>query len=87
MNNMFKHLSKSVYFLLAFMLLFTSVPSVFSQEDDDRGEITEGTEYWFGIPHCRKLPAETFRNGEYPIMMWIYSKRNTQATVTDEAIG
>jgi hypothetical protein len=40
-------------------------------------EITEGTEFWFGLPYCKKNKLE-FALGMYPIEIWISSKYDTK---------
>jgi hypothetical protein len=49
-------------------------------------EIIEGKEYWLGLPHCKMLQPEPIK-GEYPIVIWISSKVDTKATVTDMQTG
>ncbi len=51
-----------------------------------QGQIVGGTEYWLGIPHCRKEANEPFR-GTYAMAIWISSKVETQATVLAKSIG
>ncbi len=69
--------------LAMFFALLLTVTALHSQQQ----EITEGKEYWLGIPHCRLAPNEPIRFGEYPIMLWLSSKVNTTAKITAEAIG
>ncbi len=59
--------------LFVFLMLL-SVSSVFSQE------ITEGREFWFGLPYCKKINAENPR-GMYPVYLWLSSKYDTKATI------
>ncbi len=82
-----KHLSKlfSGFFILS--LIFLLPYPAEAQENNDNEEITHGLEYWVGIPHCRKSAGEPIRFGEFPIMLWLSSKVNTQATVTIKGLG
>ena len=65
-----------------FTLLFViSISNLFSQE------ITEGTEYWFGIPYSKMKEFEFIRNGTYPIVIWISSKVDTKATLSEFQTG
>jgi len=56
--------------LAILVLLLSSIP-LFSQEDT---QITDGNEYWFGVPHCKKSSTEQVRWGSSPIQLWISSK-------------
>lgn len=49
-------------------------------------EITEGKEYWLGLPLCGREQNEAIR-GDYPIALWISSKVDTRATVSDAETG
>lgn len=49
-------------------------------------EITEGKEYWFGLPFCGREANEAIR-GDHPIAIWISSKVDTRATVSDAETG
>lgn len=49
-------------------------------------EITEGTEFWFGLPYCKTNKLE-FALGMYPIEIWISSKYDTKATIKIKSTG
>jgi hypothetical protein len=55
------------------IIIFLPVIFVFSQADTGH-EITDGTEYWFCVPHCKKSSNEPVRWGNFPIQLWISSK-------------
>lgn len=55
-------------------------------QDIDQGEITEGLEYDFGIPHCWKETGEAMR-GISPVQLWVSSKVDTRVTITNKALG
>ncbi len=60
--------------LFVFLMLL-SVSNIFSQE------ITEGKEYWFGLPECGKSSDEFAMWQNKPITLWITSKYDTKATI------
>ncbi len=60
--------------LFVFLMLL-SVSYIFSQE------ITEGREFWFGLPYCKMKQHEDVR-GDYPINIWITSREDTKVTMT-----
>lgn len=68
-------------FLLFVVLFGLILLQSFAQE-----EYTEGKEYWFGIPHVKMKQQEDYR-GEYPVMLWISSKVDTKARVTEVSTG
>ncbi|MCX7737249.1 MAG: choice-of-anchor D domain-containing protein [Candidatus Kapabacteria bacterium] len=70
--------------ILLFALLFSGLQS-FAQPLIQE-EITEGREYWFGLPYCAREDGEAIR-GQYPILIWISSKVDTRATVSDAETG
>lgn len=55
-------------------------------EEIIKDEITEGKEYWLGLPHCNREAGEAIR-GNYPIAIWISSKVDTRATIEDAETG
>lgn len=65
--------------------LFLASAGAYAQ-DVNEGEITEGTEYWFAIPHAWMTKKEYYRY-QYPIMIWISSKVDTRATIEAESAG
>jgi len=71
-------------FLLPMLLitLLSGVQTAFAQKHVVE-EITEGKEYWLGLPFCGREQNEAIR-GDYPIAIWISSKVDTRATVEDE---
>ena len=74
-----KKLLTQLSYLLIALFLFTSLPS-YSQIEDD--QITEGTEFWFGIPHCLRDKNEPVRWGIYPIELWVSSKVDTKFKIS-----
>jgi hypothetical protein len=46
------------------------------------GEITDGKDFWFGIPQALRDNSEPVRWGKYPIELWISSKYKTKATIS-----
>ncbi|MDQ1265418.1 MAG: type sorting protein [Bacteroidota bacterium] len=73
-------------FSILFLLLFTFIlilpnQEVNAQAEEDQGQITEGTDYWFGLPECGRDRAEAVRWGTYPVELWLSSKVYTHATI------
>jgi hypothetical protein len=64
---------------------FASVQYVYSQKQVVE-EITDGKEYWLGLPLCGREQNEAIR-GDYPIAIWISSKVDTRARVEDQQTG
>lgn len=62
------------FFVFAFLITAQTLRA------DERVEITDGTDYWLGIPFCAIEAGEAVR-GQYPMEMWISSKHTTVATV------
>jgi hypothetical protein len=65
--------------VFVFSMLVPLIPvhaQTWGQED-----ITDGKEYWFGIPQCLRDKSEPVRWGKYPIELWISSKFKTRATI------
>ncbi len=77
------HLFKN-FTLYCLILFMSAVIPLVSQQN--KSEITEGREYWLGVPHIKLLQAEAIR-GDFPVALWISSKVNTQATITDIQAG
>lgn len=65
---------------LFFLIMLISLSNIFSQE------ITEGKEFWFGLPYCKKNKLE-FALGMYPIEIWISSKYDTKARIKIKSTG
>lgn len=57
-------------------------------QDMKTGEITDGREYWFGLPYCKisVQNPEPIR-GEFPIAVWISSKVKTTAKISELETG
>lgn len=70
----------SIALLLSLFLFVSFILTMPAKSANDNIEITDGTEYWLGLPHCAKAAGEPYR-GEAPIMLWVSSKHNTIATV------
>ncbi|HPI19410.1 MAG TPA: choice-of-anchor D domain-containing protein [Candidatus Kapabacteria bacterium] len=77
-----KFLSKS--FLIIFILSLLSGFSYSLKAQDT--EITEGREYWFGLPYCKMKQHENIR-GDAPIVMWLSSKFDTKVKMTIPETG
>ena len=77
-------MKKSLTLFSALLLVLLSglfyTPS-YSQGTRSDGEITDGREYWIGIPHCLRDKAEAIRWGIYPVELWISSKVKTKFTI------
>ncbi len=78
-----KFLSKS--FLIIFLLSLLSSFSYSLKAQDS--EITEGREYWFGLPYCKMLQHENLRGDIPPIAIWVSSKFDTKVRMTIPEIG
>ncbi|MBM2813759.1 MAG: Choice-of-anchor protein [Ignavibacteria bacterium] len=65
-------------FALFFAAYFSSVP-VYSQAQEE--EISDGTDFWFGVPVCGRDRAEPIRWGQYPVDLWVSSKVKTRFTI------
>ena len=72
-----------LFLMLCISLVFT-LPLI--SQEISKEEITEGKEYWFGLPHCNREAGEAIR-GAYAIAIWISSKVDTRATVEDAETG
>lgn len=74
---------RALSLLFAIMLAFSA--SAFAGDVTGDEQITESTEYFFGIPHCWIENGEATR-GE-PIQVFVSSKVNTLATVEGLGLG
>lgn len=73
--------------LSLFLLFLVQSPSLFSQvKKNEVRELTEGTEYFFTVPHCAKEPGEGAR-GAASVELWVSSKRNATVFVATKAHG
>lgn len=73
----------TLFFLITFLISFI-IPNLALAQG--QGEVTEGREYWFGIPYVKMKTPEGIR-GEFPLVIWISSKVNTKATISDMYTG
>ncbi len=80
-----KNLILSVFFLL--LLTIFAISSAFSQGKMAKQEITEGKEFWFGIPLCWLDPNGEGLRGDGPVAIWISSKVNTRGYIEDLESG
>ena len=71
-------MKKSLLFSLVILILSISL---FSKES-----INDGTEFWIGLPLVGREVNEAIR-GDYPIAIWISSKVDTRATISDAETG
>jgi hypothetical protein len=77
-------MKKFTHFLVSMMI--TAFLFILAINVIQASEVTEGTEYWFGIPYAKFKQPESIL-GDYPIVIWISSKVNTSATVSDQETG
>lgn len=75
---------RRLFAVLTSILLIWSTPAL-AQDQGGVEEITDGTEYYFGIPHCLIENGEAAR-GE-PIQLFVSSKVNTLVTVEGPGLG
>ncbi len=75
----------TVFIPILLLSFLTSIGTVFAQKQVTE-EITEGKEYWLGLPLCGREQNEAIR-GDYPIAIWISSKVDTRAKVIDQQTG
>lgn len=80
-----KRLSTALLLPLFLLSFFSSLQFAIAQKTVHE-EITEGKEYWLGLPFCGRETNEAIR-GDYPIALWISSKVDTRAMVTDAETG
>ena len=80
-----KRLLTSFFLSVMIISFFTSVQFAYSQKQVLE-EITEGKEYWLGLPFCGREQTEAIR-GNDPIAIWISSKVDTRARVIDQQTG
>jgi len=73
-----------IFFLLIAIIYINIIPNLSLAQG--QGEVTEGRDYWFGIPYVKMKTPEGIR-GEFPIVLWISSKVNTKATISDMYSG
>lgn len=75
---------RRLFAVLTSILLIWSTPAL-AQDQGGVEEITDGTEYYFGIPHCLIENGEAAR-GE-PVQLFVSSKVNTLVTVEGPGLG
>lgn len=85
MSTVLRSLSHMAYVSLLLACLVLS-PNLSAQVKNNVGEITEGTEYFFTIPHCAKEQNEGMR-GSASVELWVSSKKNTTVFVETKAHG
>ncbi len=69
---------ESLRMLLFALIVGTMFAGIVSaQTKNNVSELTEGTEYYFAIPHCAKEPAEGAR-GAASVELWVSSKKTTK---------
>ncbi|HYF02189.1 MAG TPA: T9SS type A sorting domain-containing protein [Patescibacteria group bacterium] len=78
--------SSTTFLRYAFALLFAASFFGYSSASAQRTEINDGTEFHFGIPHCKR-PAGEGARGLAPIQLWISSKVKTRINVKAESVG
>jgi hypothetical protein len=80
-----KHLLKTIFAVILVSIIAFS--NAFGQKMT-RQEITEGKEFYFGVPLCWLDPAgEGLRGNAGPILIWISSKVDTKGFVEDIETG
>jgi hypothetical protein len=73
-----RYMKKSLLFSLVILLLSISLLS--------RESITEGKEFWIGLPLVGREANEAIRS-DHPIAIWITSRVDTRATISDAETG
>ena len=66
---------------IALFVAFMAVPAIPASAQNNDGQITDGREYWLGIPHCLRDRSEPVRWGIYPIELWLSSKVPTNVYI------
>ncbi len=77
-------------FFSVFILFFALVFNFIARADNTkpvREEITEGREFWFGVPLCWLDPNGEGLRGDGPICIWLSSKVNTRGYIEDLESG
>ncbi len=82
---MMKRFCTTSFMILLLISFLSTLQFAYSQKQVVE-EITEGKEYWFGLPFCGREDNEAIR-GDYPIAIWISSKVDTRARVEDQQTG
>jgi hypothetical protein len=74
-------------FLLMASLIAISVNAQVKDYNDKRGnaDVSDGTDYYIGIPNCQRYPGDVVSGGQSPYELWLASKVAT--TVTISAVG
>jgi hypothetical protein len=77
---------------LAVALVMFSFSSIMAQDTrftdvSGQGEITDGSEYYIGIPNCWKHPADNVAPGHVPYEAWVSSKVQTTVTLENKSLG
>lgn len=80
-----KNLLLSFFFVILVAIL--GLTNAWSQTKMVKQEITEGKEFWFGIPLCWLDPNGEGLRGDGPVCVWISSKVNTRGYLEDLETG
>ena len=76
-------------FLLTVSLVTVSVNAQVKDYNDKRGnaDVSDGTDYYIGIPNCQRYPGDVVSGGQSPYELWLASKVATTVTISAVGIG
>ncbi|MGA1307461.1 MAG: IgGFc-binding protein, partial [Candidatus Kapaibacteriota bacterium] len=82
----------SMWRLFSLIIIVTTSISLTAQVTDynekrGSGDVSDGTDYYIGIPACQKYPADLLSGGQSAYELWLSSKVNTTVTLKAEGIG
>ena len=76
-------------FLFMVSLVTISVHAQVKDYNDKRGnaDVSDGTDYYIGIPNCQRYPGDVVSGGQSPYELWLASKVATTVTISAVGIG
>ncbi|MFM8280673.1 MAG: T9SS type A sorting domain-containing protein [Bacteroidota bacterium] len=76
-------------FSLMFIAASISLNAQVTDYNEKRGsgDVSDGTDYYIGLPACQKYPADLLSGGQSAYELWLSSKVNTTVTLKAEGIG
>ncbi|NBO69645.1 MAG: T9SS C-terminal target domain-containing protein [Bacteroidetes bacterium] len=82
----------SMWRILSLFLVISASISLNAQVTDynekrGSGDVSDGTDYYIGLPACQKYPADILTGGQNAYELWISSKVNTVVTLKAEGVG
>lgn len=82
----------SMWRILSLFLVISASISLNAQVKDynekrGSGDVSDGTDYYIGLPACQKYPADILTGGQNAYELWISSKVNTVVTLKAEGVG